>query len=267
MSGPKFEEALKLSLYIPISTADTNLIHRLRDLSADDLQLFIQRKSKYLRGIRSFLRLFVRKNEDLNGILLKMNDSFFANPNVIINLDTINIGSAGGFISLGPSLSDAVLRRLRKIPMFKNLPENAGFYFSTSIGINFSMTTLNDRRKFRVEPVVDHRVGDRFYTPFLIAGFGVPFTITFESRGENAMSLLDAKFMKTSLLTVIGGEKVLGFSIPLGIGLTGGLGAGAGVSGHLYRLNLLDPANFGRIVSYLKGLVFSRPNTCKWVFR
>lgn len=267
MQTERYKDSLKTSVQIPVSTTNENLILGVSHLDNKSIQRFFERKEKSLRRISLFLRILNLKKPMINDILNSANDSFYEKWRVLVNGRTVAV-SLGGFLAPALSYSQFIRRQLTRIPLFKNLPADSGFYVATTLGVNFGGTwTEEGKFKLRIDPGLDHRVGDQFYTPFGIIGAGFNLTVTYEDRSESDLSYVKARFLKTGLLTTFGNEKVLGFSIPIGINLLPIVGAAAGVSGTISRLSFLDSENFSRIAIYLRQFFASRPKLCRRILR
>ena len=224
-------------VFIPLSVADTDLLNTLQSHDQREITTFMSKKQKFLGKISKLFLTFHAPIRTVNSLVQKLNEQFFRNSGVVIDANarvtSINFGIGGGI-----GLSDWLMKYMKKVPCFSQLPDKAGFYYALSLGLSFVKTTENGKTKLRIEPIVEYRNASRIFSPFLFGAIGFTMSHSWENR-HNASWKQKASFFRLSSLNILSGEDLFGMSAAAAAVFPPGGGAAAGMEGTIsrYRIN------------------------------
>ena len=245
MVTPGYQALLENKIQIPVSTASSKGLQRVKNLTPEELTIFLSKKTMFLEKVAKTLNFLRLKPKTINKMINVMNDSFFQNAAVIANSNrhiyTIQLGVSGGV-----GFSDWIMAQLKKSPYFKNLPERSGFYFLAGGGLSLVVTkTPEGKSKISIEPVLEFRRSTRIFSPFVFGAAGLQAGYFWEN-GSQRKTLQTASFYKFSMVNVINGGETFGFNAAAAAVFPPGGGAISGIEGKIYRLRL-TPEIFGNL--------------------
>lgn len=263
MRTEEYQESLKTEIRLPMAVEDPALILALKEFSNEDLQKFLDNKGNHIRRAAKVLAFFRKPPEKINAALKLLNEQMFKNPAVIANSNTLNITPGLFTVPFALGFNDWITGYLRKLPYLSNLPPKSGFYVAFSLGISLVVTGLeNGKRRIRIEPTLDFRRGESYFSPFAIIAGGGTIMISVEKRVNGKLPLAKGSFLKASFPTFVSGPKIFGLSLPGGYNIIPFGGAAAVIKGQYYRVQL-TLATIPILAKAIKDYVMNRIQNCR----
>ncbi|MEK7356099.1 MAG: hypothetical protein AAB250_06595 [Bdellovibrionota bacterium] len=258
MAAPEYANELKAGVVVPVAIADAELLQNALVLSPRELEIFLKKKTVFLRKTGNVFRAIKFPVGTVNKILQLMNKAFFKNAAVVSEANTkvlsLQLGAA-----IGAGLPDWLMKAFRRSPILADIPERAGFYIMLSAGFSIVTKTKNGRLKIGIEPVIDFRRATRIFSPFVFGAAGFTGSFTMENREREKSAIQKIGFYRISSLNVFSSANHFGFSGSVAAAFPPGGGAAAGMEGEVYRFRV-TPSNFKQLgaefISTLRRLVY-----------